>query len=784
MQNWQRLSDAAETLLTLTETERAAELQRLGLDEEERRALDGLVARSRQPRGFLLTSMTPAEPDAPVAAELQGQAGERIGPWALEACIGQGGMGEVWRARRADGLYDQQVALKLMQRSDAAWAARFDAERRRLARMQHPGIARIVDGGVTVDGRPYMAMDLVDGVPIDEHVQGSDRRRVVRLLIGLCQSIQHAHARLVLHRDIKAANVLVDDTGAARLIDFGIASELEDADSLAGPLTLGYAAPEQLQGEPVSIATDIFQLGMLAHQLLAGSLPIRNADASVTLDSAAIASRDLYAILARTMAAQPEDRYVSAAALGEDLKAWLDRRPVQARHAGWLYRSGRVLARYPFASGFAALAVIALSAGLLTSLKFAAEARAETERTREALAEAQYQFEYANANLLGQNTYGTILYELFAEEGQEQALTDTLLARWQRLHDNRAGTPELAAATSFVLGRNFFLRRDHANAQAVLGPWLAERYGPDSLLANGRELYAMSLFESGRRTEALPEMREVMASFAQGHRRPVSAQLNFALRLATLTNLPADIDTAEALYHARELEQSDTARTPAQVLNSLSGLLHIRRLRGDDPGAIEVARQMLTIYEANPDYRFGRTLARINLGELLLFTADNASEAEAAARAVIGIDRNAEGESAVTARGYYLLARSLIAQSRLAEAAEALAEGRRLQERYTGAVGGGLDYDLVEAHIAAARGDLASARALMETASAANATPDTALVAALIALTEGEPVAAVASGLQTVIPSAATLNHKQQYLYRRLLALGLPALPDATQARL
>lgn len=784
MKDWQAMVRAAETLLTLDEAERAARLKQLALDAEARQTVEGLVARSRRPQGFLRTSMTLVEPEEHGVPRLQGHIGERIGPWELEACIGQGGMGEVWRARRADGLYDQQVALKLMQRSDAAWAERFDAERRRLARMQHPGIARIVDGGMTADGRPYMAMDLVDGVPIDVHVQGMDLRRVVRLLIGVCQSIQHAHGRLVLHRDIKAANVLVDETGTARLIDFGIASELAEADTVGGPVTLGYAAPEQLQGEPVSVATDIFQLGMLAHQLLTGHLPARNADASVTVGRADGVSEDLRAILKQAVAARPEERYASAAAMGEDLKAWLDRRPVQARQGGWAYRSGRMIARYPFASGFAVLALVALTTGLMTSLKFAADARTETQRTREALAEAEYQFEYANANLLGQNTYGTILYELFAEEGREQALTDTLLARWQRLHEDRERIPDLAAATSFVLGRNFFLRRDHVNAQAVLGPWLTHRYGPDSLLAHGRELYAMSLFESGRRTEALPEMREVMASFEQGHRRAVSAQLNFALRLATLTNLPADIDKAEALYHARELEQTADERTPAQVLNSLPALLHIRRLRGDDLGAIDVAREMVAIYETNPDYRFGRTLARINLGELLLFATDNATDAEAAARAVIGLDRTAEGESAVTARGYYLLARSLMAQSRLAEAAEALAEGRRLQERYTGTPGGGPDYDLVEAQLAAGRGDVEGARRLLQQASAGTATADTALVAALIALVEGQAVTTVAEGLQAVIPSAATLNHKQKHLYRRLRALGLPELADAAQARL
>lgn len=151
-----------------------------------------------------------------------------IGPWRLETLIGRGGMGEVWRARRDDGVYEQTVAVKLMQPGGPGRAARFDNERRRLAQMEHPGIARILDCGITADGIAYIAMDYVDGAPIDLYAVGRPLKETLGLLAAVCDAVHHAHTKLVLHRDLKPANILVDASGQPRLIDFGIASAVDE----------------------------------------------------------------------------------------------------------------------------------------------------------------------------------------------------------------------------------------------------------------------------------------------------------------------------------------------------------------------------------------------------------------------------------------------------------------------------------------------------------------------------------------------------------------------------
>lgn len=775
MLDWRKITADVAHALTLDDKDRA-EFLRDRAASPDVETVRVLINRARAATNFLATSMPDRMEDANTLP-----AGTLIGSWRIESHIGRGGMGNVYRAGRADGLYEQVAALKMIQGVSPMRARMFEAERRRLALMDHPGIARIIDGGTGEDGQPYMVMDYVDGVSVTQHAEQAKLPRAdrLRLFTYICAAVSHAHSRLILHRDIKAANVLVDRERHPRLIDFGISSDLEAGSEAGGPLTFATAAPEQLKGELVSVQTDIFALGVLLHELLTGELPIRTGEGGMEVDRVAIANADLAAILSRAMATMPEDRYGSVSALEADIAATLAHRPVSARRAGWAYAASKFPQRYPAASMLGAATVLSLAAGLVVSLKFASDARAEAQRANAALAEAEYQYEFANANLVGQNTYGTILYDLFAEEGRAEVLTETLVRRWRTLHDMRDQSPELAASVSFAVGRNFFLRRDHANAQQVLGPWLEADYGPDSLRATGREFYAMSLFESGRRVEALPIMRQVMQSYEEGHKRPIADQLNFALRLATLTNAPEDIDKAEALYNARAVEQAGTELSPAQEMNQLAGLMHISHLRKDYAGALQVARDIVSIYDANPEYTFGRTLARINLAELLFYTQDDAAGAEAEARKVLGIDLEAEGESAVTARGHLLLSRSLIFQGRLEEASGVLRSGAEVQERYTGLSGGGPDFELARAEWFAASGDAGSARQVLEAVSGTAGAPDRALIAAYIDLRDGRPGDEVAGTLAGELAGAMPLNYRRAFMYRRLVALGMPDTPEA-----
>jgi serine/threonine-protein kinase len=260
--------------------------------------------------------------------------GRSLGPWRLIEEVGRGGMGVVYRAERSDGLYAQQVAIKLLRGFPGAeLRQRFERERRLLARLEHPGIARLLDGGHTDEGQPWLAMEFVDGMPLNAwcaRAEVSPQQRLA-LWLQVVDAVAYAHGQLVLHRDLKPANVRVDQQGRARLLDFGIGAwmgEGEDAQTQGlRLLTPGYASPEQARGETVGVTSDVYSLGVILRELMP--------------EPPRAWRRDLISIIERATREEAAARYASAAALGEDLRRLLAGEPVLARAGGWRYRSGR-----------------------------------------------------------------------------------------------------------------------------------------------------------------------------------------------------------------------------------------------------------------------------------------------------------------------------------------------------------------------------------------------------------------------------------------------------------
>ncbi|HEU4665548.1 MAG TPA: serine/threonine-protein kinase, partial [Dokdonella sp.] len=365
--------------------------------------------------------------------------GRMVGPFRLVREIGRGGMGAVWLAERADGAFRQRVAVKLIR---SGWdvdevLARFRAERQILAGLQHPNIAHLVDGGVTADGKPWLALEYIDG---EDLRAWCDSRRLdlaarLQLFLTVCDAVAHAHQRLVVHRDLKPSNILVGRDGVVKLLDFGIAKLLDAADggiSATRVFTPEYAAPEQVRGELLTTAVDIHALGLLLYELLCGRRPFETEHSTpaayeravldqeptrpslvVSRDDAAAASisahrdlaparlrrelrGDLDAIVLKALRKEPSQRYASVQAFADDVRRHLARQPVLARRGSWRYRGARFLRRHALAATLAAFAAFALCAGLGAALWQAHAASVQRDSARAALAFMRSLFDNAD----------------------------------------------------------------------------------------------------------------------------------------------------------------------------------------------------------------------------------------------------------------------------------------------------------------------------------------------------------------------------------------------------
>lgn len=293
------------------------------------------------------------------------------GPYRVIRPLGRGGMGAVYLAERTDGEVEQHVAIKVV-RSSAdlpVFHERFLRERRILASLNHPGIARLLDAGHTADGQPYLVMEFIDGVAIDTYCAQFDLRGILKLFLAVCEAVSYAHRNLIIHRDLKPSNILVDSAGRPKLLDFGIAKILdasEDARTLVRILTPEYASPEQMRGEAHSTATDIYSLGAVLRKLLACDGPKMDSPTDKTLapPPSPDIPRDIGFVVRKALRVEPDERYATVDAFAEDVRAFLENRPVRARAGNAWYRARKFVRRYWVPVSASAVAVIGLSTGL------------------------------------------------------------------------------------------------------------------------------------------------------------------------------------------------------------------------------------------------------------------------------------------------------------------------------------------------------------------------------------------------------------------------------------
>ncbi|HZF68140.1 MAG TPA: serine/threonine-protein kinase, partial [Gemmatirosa sp.] len=501
--------------------DRAAALEAAcGGDAELRAEVESLLAADADAApllGATLSELAAVLTGAPADAA-PGFEGRTIGPYRVVREIGRGGMGTVYLAERAD--VRMRVALKLVRDPLAApeRVGRFLLERRVLARLDHPHIARLLDAGVTEAGTPWFAMELVDGEPID---RACDTRRLtlperLALFEKVCEAVQYAHERLVVHRDLKPSNILVAANGDVKLLDFGIAKLLDDADgdddggtrTQTGVrlLTPSYAAPEQLRGEPVTTATDVYALGVVLYELLAGRRPherrgARGACAPAPTRPSAVVSHgaatrgtttsrfarqlrgDLDTVVLKALADEPARRYASAQQLLDDLRNYRAGRPVAARPDTRSYRARRFVSRNRGAVGaLTALLLVLASVAGVTSYQHAALVR-ERDRAREEAARGRR----------GATFFGELLMAATpAGIGPNGTVSDLLDLGTGRA-DTLAGDPELRAWMLTALGFAYLDRGAYAQARAPL----------ESALTAKRRLHAGDHVDVGQSLMAL-----------------------------------------------------------------------------------------------------------------------------------------------------------------------------------------------------------------------------------------------------------------------------------------
>ncbi len=617
---------AFELLLAVLErplAERAAFLaEAAGDDAGLGRKVEELLAYEEDAEGFLPPSPRLLDEMATPGLET----GKRIGPYRVAGILGRGGMGSVYCAAREDD-FTKPVAIKLIQRHllSGATVRRFHTERQILARLDHPHVARLLDGGTTDDGRPYLVMELVDGEPIDRYcdrhgLAPGDR---LELFVPVLDALAYAHRNLVVHRDLKPGNVLVTDAGVPKLLDFGIAKLLDAGGegevaptlTLRGerPMTPRYSSPEQVRGEVVTTASDVYSAGVLLYQLLTGRLPAgldgcgvleipqRICNHEPLKPSTAVGrgggtetarpapgddrrrlrrqlAGDVDAILLKALRKRPEHRYASTGELAEDVRRHLDGRPVAARRGTWTYHASRFVRRRRW--GLAAAAALALVVAAAIGFEWR-RLRAEGERAR--------RFASALERLV-----------TLADPDAESLSAAGLLAGARAQLADLEGEPELQVELLDSLGRIHRKRGNFAEARELLAEgleiWRRARSGDHPRLAlriNNLGSLELDLGNPGAAEKRFSEAVAMLERLGEGGSE---GSVIYRNNLASALLARSAYAEAEALYRrGLEIREQGPAVDGRGVSNSLRSLAALYRTRGEPQAAEPLLRRALVI---------------------------------------------------------------------------------------------------------------------------------------------------------------------------------------------
>jgi eukaryotic-like serine/threonine-protein kinase len=610
---------------------------------------------------------------------------QRVGRYRLSRRLGHGGAAVVHLGQRDDGEFSQQVAVKLLRRMVVTTeeVLRFMLERQILSTLDHPHIARLIDGGTLPDGQPFLVTEFVDGPTITDHAsrQRLDVPSRLALFLQVAEAVHHAHSKRVIHRDIKPSNVLVDREGRVRLLDFGIAKRL-DADpsqdasltTRAGqrPMTPAYAAPEQLAGGEITTATDIYQLGVLLHELLTGERP-RGAPGQPVAPASGL-DAGLRAILQKALQADPARRYASAAALADDLRRYRNGEALQARPERGFQTLWREMRNHPMAAAALALSALVLVGWLASSQHY----------TRELAAQRDQATAQANQTRRAYDLLTSVLRQANPLDAQSQGGRQVTI--WEALDGTAAQTrsqlPEDPTTRAEVLDTLASLYRAggrYEQARALLEDALAARIqaeGPDAA-ATALAWSALGSLErqAGRNDEARAHLaRAVSLASALP---PEQARQALAVWLRTGFAALDDGDATTARLHferAAGLLEGDAVADPGTRIEALFGLATTRLQQGDAEAAQAPARQAVDLADRHfgPDHpRLAGPLSAWGNVQRRLGRPEQAADALRRAISLLEREYGAASDAVLAARNNLALA--LEASGRWALAATELA---------------------------------------------------------------------------------------------------------------
>ncbi len=653
---WRRASEVFQELQQLPADRRAQALDALDVAPDVAAKVHELLSGDAQDTGWLdgdIMSLSGMQ------AIDEAMVGKRFGDWVIDEWIGQGGMASVYRVHRDVDQVTQVAALKVLGGGQFSpdGLRRFQQEKQILAQLNHPNIARLLDAGVSDEGTPFFAMELVDGIPIDQYVKENSlgTKDTARLFLQVCLAVAYAQRNLIVHRDLKPTNILVDNHGQAKLLDFGIARLLVKQDpglTTTRAFTPGYSAPEQILGQPITTATDVFALGAVLYRLFSGHSAFPDGVTSYQAPPSLRASStrldtDLDNVVAMALREEPERRYSNAQSLADDLIRWLGQRPVMATPDSAGYRFAKFARRHSGQLIAASLLLLTLGAGLAGTLwqaNRAVVAAMQAERER-AAAEATVSFltslfEQANPDVSGG-------VDLTARD-----MLDLGAAQLDQLIDDQ---PQIKSQLLNTVGTSYLSIGRYQQAQALFERALAADRSGDTLYGLARTQFAQS--QLAQSLSSLDEAIQLAEPGLTGQLSRLRGQIH---------SQKGDFDAAE--QHLNDALSAHSGVNPREQLNDLLALGRHYFDAGNYPQAEEQLSQAQQL-ASDLGHNGARALALYELASV----SREQSDFE---RGVALIDEARQLLSSVYGERHPVLVQSYLEQVSLARALNHLDEAR------------------------------------------------------------------------------------------------------------